>query len=247
MFTPESRQALRAELIAHATADSRLTGIAITGSAAQDREDRWSDIDLAFGVADPNAIPAALADFTAYLYNRHHAAHHIDVHAGAWIYRVFLLPDTLQVDLAFAPASDFRPLAPTFRLVSGSAEPPQHFPQPTVEYLAGMGWLFALHARSSIARGQSWQAEYMISGIRDHALTLTCLHHGLSTYHGRGFDQLPPAVLAQFEPTMVRSLDPQELSRAFHATVVQLLNTILAASPTLAAQLDQPLRCLLTP
>jgi hypothetical protein len=28
-----------------------------------------------------------------------------------------------------------------------------------------MGWLYALHARSSIARGRVWQAEYMISWV----------------------------------------------------------------------------------
>ena len=35
------------------------------------------------------------------MYDEHFALHHVDVVSGAWVYRVFLLPSTLQVDLAF--------------------------------------------------------------------------------------------------------------------------------------------------
>lgn len=53
MFTPEDRERLRDELISAAIADPSITGAAVTGSAAIDREDRWSDIDLALcGGAD---------------------------------------------------------------------------------------------------------------------------------------------------------------------------------------------------
>ena len=47
--------------------------------------------------------------------------HHLDVWSGRWDYRVFLLPSTLQVDLAFVPAEDFGARAPTFKLVFGTA------------------------------------------------------------------------------------------------------------------------------
>ena len=52
----------------------------------------------------------------------------------------------------------------------GEAKEPAHAPKPSSAHFIGMGWLYALHARSSIARGKLWQAEYMISGVRDHAL-----------------------------------------------------------------------------
>ncbi|MEO5951682.1 MAG: hypothetical protein ABIQ44_04355, partial [Chloroflexia bacterium] len=35
----------------------------VTCSAAEDRADRWSDFDLAFGVTDPNELGAVLTDF----------------------------------------------------------------------------------------------------------------------------------------------------------------------------------------
>jgi hypothetical protein len=212
MFTPERRAAIRADLLEYAARDHRIAGAAITGSAATENEDQWSDIDLAFGLADPAARTAVLSDWTAYMYRQHSALHHTDIAAGAWIYRVFLLPCTLQVDLAFVEASEFRPLSPTFRLVFGTANEPREFPPPTPAGLIGLGWLYALHARSSIARMRLWQAEYMVSGLRDHALALACLRHHLSAVHGRGIDLLPREVTDRFESALVRKLDREPSS-----------------------------------
>lgn len=244
MFTPEERGRLRAELIAFAASDRRISGAAITGSAAAEREDRWSDIDLAFGVADPAELPAVLADWTRQMYDQHQALHHLDVAAGAWIYRVFLLPGSLQVDLAFVPAAEFRALAATFRLVCGEAKEPRHVPPPRAADLIGMGWLHALHARTSIARRNLWQAEYMISGVRDHALALACIRHGLSASHGRGMDQLPGSVTAPFESSLVRQLDTTELRRAFRAAVQGLLREIRSIDEELAGRLEVTLTSL---
>ena len=149
MFTTEERTRLRSGLLEHAAADGRISGAAITGSGADEREDRWSDIDLAFGVRNGADLQAVLADFTTHMYQQHLALTHLDVRAGTWIYRVFFLPSTLQVDLAFAPSADFRALAPTFRLVSGEANEPGSFPEQQPGDIVGFGWLYALHARRS--------------------------------------------------------------------------------------------------
>jgi hypothetical protein len=61
-----------------------------------------------------------LADWTGLMY-RQHGAHHMDVLSGATVYRVFLLASTLQVDIAFAPEAEFGAIAPTFRLIFGTA------------------------------------------------------------------------------------------------------------------------------
>src|SRR5581483_10253583 len=144
-----------------------------------------------------------------------------------WIYRVFLLPSGLQVDLAFAPATDFRPLAATFRLVHGRANEPLPAAAPTVVTgLIGYGWLYALDVRSSIARGQPWQAIHMIAGVRDQALALACIRH-----------RLPRDVIAPFEDSLARSLEAVELSRAFRAAVGCLIHEIGAADADLAARL----------
>lgn len=241
LFTPERRNELRASLLEFAARDRRISGAAITGSAATGSEDRWSDIDLAFGVADGSQLQRVLSDWTAHLYSAHSALHHLDVRAGEWIYRVFLLPGTLQVDLAFVPASEFRALAPSFHLVAGEANEPNHAPEPSPVDLIAFGWLYALHARTCLARGQLWQAEYMISGIRDNVLALACLSHGLPAVHGRGIDRLPRKVTAPLEATLVGQLNIPELSRTFALLMDALLQEMALVDPQLADRLRETL------
>jgi hypothetical protein len=206
MFSVDERERLRATLLEAARADRRISGGAVTGSVAMGKEDRWSDIDLAFGVAERAPMDAVITDWTARMYEDHHAVHHVDVTSGSWIYRVFLLHNTLQVDLAFAPAAEFGARAPTFRLVFGSAGQATAARLRTAEELIGFAWLYALHARSSIRRGKPWQAEYMVSALRDHVLALACVQRGLPASEGRGIDLLPAEVTVPLEAALVSGL-----------------------------------------
>ena len=242
MFTPEDRTRLRDALIAAARADPRITGAALTGSAAVGAEDRWSDIDLALGVAaeaDPGRV---VADWTERLYREGGAVHHLDVYLGDTLFRVFLLANTLQVDLAFWPAAQFGALGPTFRLLFGTAHERPARPPPAAAGLIGMGWLYALHARSSIARGRPWQAEYMVSGMRDQVLALACLRHGAPAVEGRGIDALPPEATAAVAAGLVRSLDAAELRRAFGVVTDALIAEVRRADAGLADRLSAPLK-----
>jgi hypothetical protein len=245
VFTPEERARVRTDLLDKASRDERISGAAITGSGAAERVDQWSDIDLAFGVSEAADVQKVLADWTADLYGRHSALHHLDVKAGAWIYRVFLLPGTLQVDLAFVSETEFRALAPTFRLVFGKAKEEASFPAPSAGTAIGWGWLYGLHARSCIARQKWWQAEYMISGMRDNALALACIRSGLPSVHGRGLDLLPKEVLDQYEDSLVRRIEVDELWRAFGAAVRALLNEIAGADAVLAERLRDSILALI--
>ena len=244
MYTPAERTRLRAELLERAAGDQRIGGAAITGSASHEREDEWSDIDLAFGIRDGAQMADVLSDWTAYMYSHNGALHHVDVTTGAWLYRVFLLANTLQVDLAFVAAAEFRALAPSFRLVLGEANEPAPVLRMNPEKFIGMGWLYALHARSSIARGRLWQANYMINGVRDNALTLACIRHGLSPVHARGVDSLPPEVTVPFQGSLVRHLDKFERARAFRAVVDGLLSEIQSTDAELAERLQSALTSL---
>jgi hypothetical protein len=241
VFTPEDRARVRSSLLEFARGDERITGAAITGSAAAAGEDEWSDVDLAFGLAATADLPAVLADWTAHMYDHYHALHHLDVIAGAWTYRVFILATTLQVDLAFVVKTEFRALAPTFRLVFGKANEPQHASPPQAAAIMGMAWLYALHARSCIARRRLWQAEYMISGVRDNVLALACLRHGLPAGQGRGMDLLPTGVASRFEDSLVGRLDITELSRAFKAVIQGLLREMRDTDTELAGRLEPTL------
>jgi hypothetical protein len=241
MFGIEERQRLKDVLISAAQLDEQISAAALTGSAASGTEDRWSDIDLALGLVPEADLAAVLAAWTKAMYRDHGAVHHTDLRRGGTIYRVFLLANTQQVDIAFSPAAEFGAIGPSFRLLFGTAQEQKQAWDPAAVDLVGMGWLYALHARSSIARGKVWQAEYMISGVRDHVLTLACLRHGVPASQGRGMDQLPPAITTPLAAALVRSLDAAELTRAFRAAVGALLTEIREVEPDLATRLTDPL------
>jgi hypothetical protein len=238
MFTPAERERLRTELIEAARADQRIIGAALTGSAAAGAEDPWSDIDLALGVAADADIGRVIGDWTDRMYRDHQAADHLDAIRGATVYRVFVLASTLQVDLAFAPAAEFGAIAPTFRLLFGTAAIQPQARGPGAAELVGLAWLYALHARSSLARGRVWQAEYMISGVRDNVVALACLRHGLPAVQARGIDDLPPEVTAGVAGALARSLDAGELARAFGVAATALVAEIGHVDPALAGRLS---------
>jgi hypothetical protein len=241
MFTAEDRERIRSELLEAAAQDARLSGGAITGSAAAGREDRWSDIDLGFGVEDRARLSDVLSDWTARMYDRYQALHHLDVTSGAWVYRVFLLASTLQVDLAFAPAAEFGARAPTFRLVFGRSAELPHVSAPSAEGLIGLAWLYALHARSSLARNRLWQAEHMVSAMRDQVLALACLRHGVPAREGRGFDLLPGEVARPLEEALVGRVEAGEIARALRVASTALLTTTRAVDERLAGRLEAAL------
>jgi predicted nucleotidyltransferase len=228
-------------LVAAARSDPRIIAAAMTGSAAAGAEDRWSDIDLALSVAGGADTARVIADWTDRLYREGGAIHHLDVYRGDTLFRVFLLVSTLQVDIAFWPAAEFGAYGPNFRLLFGTANAPREQSPPDPAALIGMGWLYALHARSSIARGRAWQAEYMISGMRDQVLALACLRHGVPAVEGRGIDRLPPEATALVVGGLVRSLDAAELQRAFVAVTNALIAEAERADADLAARLRDPL------
>jgi hypothetical protein len=240
VWTVEERERLRGALLAAAGADRRIVAGALTGSASLGVEDRWSDVDLAFGVGVAGELQETLAGWTALMYERHQALHHVDMVVGPTTYRVFLLENGLQVDLAFTPAAEFGARGPAFRLLFGAATE-RTTPAPSAEQLIGMAWLYGLHARTSIVRGQLWQAEYMVSAVRDHVLALAALRHGLPTAYGRGIDRLPTAVTAPLGEGLVRSLDADELARALAVVMGGLMGEIRRTSPELSGRLERAL------
>ncbi len=211
-------------LLELAHADERVVAGAEIGALAADGGDRWSDLDLTFGLADGVSVDEVLLDWTARLAHELDAVHLFDVSVRRTTYRVFLLPGNLQVDLSFSPGDDFGALGPRFTLLFGEAAKIARPSPPSAEHVFGLGVHHAVRARICVERGRSWQAEYWISGVRDQALALACRRLGYDIDHGRGFDKLPEQTLGLAESALVRSCARDELERALDAAIASLLH-----------------------
>ena len=222
VFTMEYRTTVRDALIEKARADPRIESAAAVGGSAEGDGDRWSDIDLTFGVAGP-ARDQVLADWTNDLRARFDAATLFDLPVLSSVYRVFLFPGSLQVDLSFTPATEFGALGPRFRLLFGSSVERKAPPAGSPRHEFGLGAHHAVRARYCIDRERLWQAEHWTSLVRDHALTLACRRLGLEAGLGRGFDALPADLLENAEGALVRSIDREELLRALRRSTELLL------------------------
>ncbi|HEV2356765.1 MAG TPA: nucleotidyltransferase domain-containing protein [bacterium] len=223
MFTIEERDGIRDRILAIAHADPRIVAGAMIGSLTQGLGDRWSDLDLGFGVGDGATPAEVLADWTPRLERECQAVHLFDLASGAAIYRVFLFPGALQVDLSFAPAAGFGARGPKFRLLFGAAVEHPRAEPPSAPHLFGLGVHHAVRARFCVERGRLWQAQHWISELREIGLTLACRRRELETAQGRGYDELPSEALKPFEETLVRALDRAELLRALRDAIDGLL------------------------
>src|SRR5438874_12595116 len=140
MFTSEQRDQVRQHVLALAQSDPRAIAGALTGSMAFGGGDRWSDIDVAFGIAEGITPEAVLHDWTQVLDREFSVLDHFDLRSGSSIYRVFLLPSGLEVDVAVTPGEDFGARGPHFRALFGTTHQLEPTPQPSASSLIGLGW-----------------------------------------------------------------------------------------------------------
>jgi hypothetical protein len=234
VFTVEQRDALRERVLRLAEEDDRVVAGAAVGSLAVGDGDRFSDLDLTFGIADHVPVTEVLDAWTTALIEQLGAVPLVDLARGPTLYRVLLLADALQLDLSMTPAAQFRPAGPRFRLLfgetaAGRSEVPTPPGQlfipilPVAGELFGWGVIYALHARACIERRRGWQAEHYVGAVRDHALALACLRRGLPAVQARGYDDLPAATLARFEATHVGAVEPGALRAALAAAASALM------------------------
>lgn len=130
-------------------------------------------------------------------------------------------------------------------MLFGSAVEKPFAQPPCARVLFGYAAHHAVRARICIERGRYWQAEYWISGTRDYALGLACRARGLSTFHGRGFDDLPSEVRDMFLGALVTPLDRHDLLRSLAVAIDGLLREADEVRE-LAIQVEPRLRELIT-
>lgn len=191
MYSEAERSDIRRRLVDHARIDSNVTGAALAGSAARDSQDRWSDIDWVLQLHPDADEQVVVADWSRAIADSFGVADTLDAFADGVRYRVFFLRSSLQIDISFWPHDEFRATGPAFRMLYGTPAPATEPPPPDAGTAIGMGWLYAIHARSAVARGRVWQAAMMLDELRNSLITLMCVRSGLNPGHGREVDQLP--------------------------------------------------------
>jgi hypothetical protein len=214
-------------------ADERIVSGALLGSLANGRADAWSDLDLTFAVRDGESIAKVLADWTQRLEAEESAAVLFDLPVGSTIYRVFLLPGSLQVDLSFTPEPEFWPRGPSFELLFGTSGPAVMTPPPTIDEIAGLAVHDVRATRVAIERGRFWMALYWLESLRNHALSIAAIRRGLRASYARSTDGLPADVLAAAEPTIVTSLDAPALRTGLRAGLELLVAEAAEVAPVI--------------
>jgi hypothetical protein len=253
MFTAAQRDEFIERVVELAQADDRIAAAAVVGSLAIGAGDRYSDVDLTFGVV--GAVQTVLDAWTQVLVERFEGVPLVDLDRLPTTYRVFLLPGALQFDLSMTPAAQFRPAGPKFRLLFGEAVPVPvdggtqsvgdlFISTPIVPSdVFGWGVIYALHSRACIERGRAWQAEHYVGALRDHALALACMREGVPVGQARGYDDLSGETLERFGSTHVATTRPASLRVALAASVSALLDegldAGLACSPVVAERLAE--------
>jgi hypothetical protein len=222
VFSVAQRDQVRDRVVQLAAEDERVAAAAIVGSFAEGRADRWSDLDLTFGVV-PGTTASVLADWTAIMAAEFGAIRLFDLPSGPSIYRVLLLPDGLQVDLSFTPIEAFGPRGGAFELIFGSIGEPGSAPQPAFPATDAERFGLAVHhllrALICVERNRPWQAAYWIGEARDEIVVLACARIGLPTSYGRGVDLLPADTRGRLERTLVAATSRDDVLRALGATI----------------------------
>ena len=243
LFGLDDRDRVRDRVLELASSDERVVAGAVVGSLANSDGDRWSDLDLTFAVAAGVPVPEVLSDWTRTLVDELDAVHLFDLPSGPSIYRVFLLPGCLQLDLSFTPAAEFGAREPDVQAALRRRR------REAARARTGRRGSVRLRrapcaARPVLHRARSLLAgEYWISAVRDYALSLACRARDLPAREGRGFDDLPAEVLNGFADTFVSAPERDELLRALACAVAGLLRQADAVEE-LAAKVEPDLRLL---
>ncbi len=226
MYSIEDRNSIQNSIIALAKNDDRITDCAIVGSGSIEQQDVWSDIDLSFGIENGSDISNILEDWNNVMGNEFNAHVLFDLQYKESIYRVYLLPNALQVDLSFTRTEKFGALTDRFRLLFGKNNKREQKLPPDQKTVFGYAVLYALKARSSTERGRIWQANYFLEKLRENLMILKCTIDQLNPFDGRGFDRLPEDFLNKISKSMGTKLTSSELKYSLQLLTKLLINEV---------------------
>ena len=226
MYSIEERNNVQNSIIALAKNDVRITDCAIVGSESVQKQDVWSDIDLSFGFKNGSDISKILEDWNKVMGNEFNAHVLFDLNYRESIYRVYLLPNALQVDLSFTNTDKFGAITDKFKLLFGKSNEREQKQPPDQKTVFGYGVLYALKARCSIEREKFWQARYFLEKLRENLMILKCTIEQLNPFDGRGYDELPKKFLDRISKSFQASLKSSELKQSLQLLTGLLINEV---------------------
>lgn len=225
MYSIEERKRVQDFLITKAKADQRISDAAIVGSESIGANDQWSDIDLSFGIKEGFSISKVIDDWTSILETECSAGQLLDVTYQNSIFRVFLLPNCLQIDLSFTPASKFGAITDNFLLLFGQQKETSKQQPPNPQDVYGYALLYTLKIKRAIERTRYWQAFHYLNTCRQYVQQLACLKHQITPFDAKGFDDLPLALLSNLQRTIPQSIEEEDLRMALDCIVECLITT----------------------
>lgn len=226
MYSKEERDEIQNSIIALAQKDNRIKDCAIVGSESIGKHDKWSDIDLTFGIDDETEISQILSEWNAIMFANFNANVLFDVEYKESIYRVYLLPNALQVDLSFTPTQNFGAITNAFKLIFGKANHRQHKPEPELSSILGYSILYALKSRCAIEREKYWQAIFYLDKFRENIMTMKCISLHLNPFDGRSFDELPNSFLNKITTGLTGELNRDTLKNSLRSFTKILIQEI---------------------
>ena len=225
MFSVGQRIRIQERVLELAAADPRIVAGAVVGSLALGEGDRWSDLDLAFGVADGVLRSARVGGLDAHVCRRvrrrapvrsAQRRFHLPGLSAAW------LPAVRPV--VYAGSAVRRHVDPKFRLLFGSTVEETHFAnRPRRMSCSAMPCTMRCAPASASNAADSGRPNtgsaaraIMRSAWRAAAAACRpCTAGALTT--------LPPDVRSAFMGALVTSLERAELLRALGAVIAGLL------------------------
>ncbi len=212
---PTARARLLADLTQWATQHPEVASAAHVGSTAEGFRDRHSDIDLALGTRPGVEVAQVLAQAESWLADYDPGfARLLDIPYEDAVYRVFLHEHGMQLDVSARPQTSFAATTARFALVFGETGAPAPKRVPDMRALVAEAVLYVRLAGVAHARRRPWQAAHFVDTARARLTTALCLRYGTDPFDGRGFDDLPPGVLAALMPTMLADLSDGSVARA---------------------------------
>lgn len=247
LFSQAERDATLDQVLKLTESDPRIEAAIVTGSVAAGRADRWSDIDLDLVVAEGESCEAIAADWVSRLYDELRVVHHYETAFGSTLVRGLFLKNSLLVDLAFTPSSEFSPWG-SVRVVwdragtaTRAAQAPQSStPIPDWRGEAGFAWHDILHACAAANRGRVWQSLYFLQRIRNRTLALASERHGHDGFEFPHVDDLPPEERDPMKGSLVGDLDPASLLTAIAAATRAFFSELRRGDAELAGRMEAP-------